>query len=229
MRLLGLILDQTGVSVPLKIQMEMVDDKKSLNQTSAGRELDAELIEERAKHLNDLKMLREDMLAAQKSRDREAEEQLRKQQGEHEETIRQLDVDRQKMQMSLQEMQSDRTKKEMLEKQVLELIKISKDMQEEHLQRQQELQQREQERHERQWTAQQADMRTFRDEQRRLQEELQAARQREFELRKKEETLQQQIRSSSDHDIHSCKEHRRCKWAAKLDKKLQNQMSRGTN
>lgn len=221
MRLLGLILDQAGVSVPLQIQMEMVDDKKSLNQTSTGQELDTELIQERTKHLNDLKMLREDMLAAQQSRDRETEEQLRKLQSDHEEKIRQLDVDRQKMQMSLQEMQSDRAKKEMLEKQVLELIKISKDMQEEH-------QQREQERHERQLTAQQADMRTFRDEQRRLQDELQAAREREYELRKREETLQHQIRSSSDHDIHSCKEHRRCKWAAKLDKKLQSQMSRGT-
>jgi hypothetical protein len=37
MTLLGLILDHSGASVPLKIQMEMVDDKKSLIQTSAGQ------------------------------------------------------------------------------------------------------------------------------------------------------------------------------------------------
>jgi predicted nuclease with TOPRIM domain len=68
-------------------------------------------------------------------------------------------------------------------------------------------------------------MREVRDEQRKLQEALQAAREREYELRKREETLQQQLQSSDNHDIHKCRAHRRCKWAAKLDKKLRNEMS----
>lgn len=88
----------------LKIQREMVDEKRQLWQTRAGEQLQKELVEERAKHARDLEAARKSHEAAMRSgnqrmmarmaqQEREYKAQLDKLDREKEERIRILQQD----------------------------------------------------------------------------------------------------------------------------------------
>ncbi|KZP22857.1 hypothetical protein FIBSPDRAFT_693601, partial [Athelia psychrophila] len=56
----------------LDIQLELVVEKKSILETAAGTELNREPVEEKRKHIDTLRQVKEDMVAAMEARDEES-------------------------------------------------------------------------------------------------------------------------------------------------------------
>ncbi|KAK0706213.1 P-loop containing nucleoside triphosphate hydrolase protein [Lasiosphaeria miniovina] len=75
----------------LKIQREMVDDKRTLYQTLAGQELQRELVEERAKHARDLESARKSHEAAMRSGDQRMIDKMARQEREYKAKLDKLD------------------------------------------------------------------------------------------------------------------------------------------
>ena len=62
--------------IPLRIQEELVDEKKDINDTNAGKELDRELNEQIRKHKEEMRKLEEEMRQAIKDKDEEMKQEL---------------------------------------------------------------------------------------------------------------------------------------------------------
>ncbi|KAK4501944.1 hypothetical protein PRZ48_007754 [Zasmidium cellare] len=77
--------------VTLAIQRDMVDKKMTLEQTAAGREVEAELLKLRAKWAEEKKQLEREWREALETRDKEAQEQIRRERQEIEEKFKESD------------------------------------------------------------------------------------------------------------------------------------------
>ncbi|ESK95348.1 hypothetical protein Moror_3873 [Moniliophthora roreri MCA 2997] len=62
--------------LPLQIQIELVDEQKTMPQTAAGAELNRELLEQSRKHEKEMRELREEMQDALRQRDEEHRKEL---------------------------------------------------------------------------------------------------------------------------------------------------------
>jgi hypothetical protein len=62
--------------LPLRIQRELIDERKDIADTSAGRELNQELDEEIRKHKEDIRVLTEEMEQAAREKDEETRNEL---------------------------------------------------------------------------------------------------------------------------------------------------------
>jgi len=67
-----------GRKTPLDIQKQMVDEKMSLDQTAAGREVQAELVAQRKEYEERLQALYKDMAEALAKKDQDHQEELKK-------------------------------------------------------------------------------------------------------------------------------------------------------
>lgn len=77
--------------VTLAIQRDMVDKKMTLEQTAAGREVEAELFKLRAKWAEEKKQLEREWREALETRDKEAQEQIQRERQEIEKKFRESD------------------------------------------------------------------------------------------------------------------------------------------
>jgi len=91
----------------LDIQKEMASGK-SLDETSAGQELEAELERMRRKYEDEMKELREDMMEAQRKNDRASQEEIAKIRAELQQRMKQEREDREKMRVNMEELRRER-------------------------------------------------------------------------------------------------------------------------
>lgn len=94
----------------LHIQRQMVDQRRDLDQTDAGMELEAELIQEKQKMQRELAEMKEEMEEAMRERDGEAAKALRKQQLDYEAKIRESNRQREKMRVGFEKMHAEKEK-----------------------------------------------------------------------------------------------------------------------
>jgi hypothetical protein len=78
----------------LEIQKDMVDHHKTLDQTAAGQEVQAELARQRVEYENRMKEIRREMRQAMEKKDREHQEELRIYRAEMDEKIRRFEEDK---------------------------------------------------------------------------------------------------------------------------------------
>lgn len=83
--------------LPLRVQREIVDEKKDITQTAAGVELDGELAALREQHKKELAEMRNEMAEALAANDLKAKEELRQAQADLEEKITHLQADRDRL------------------------------------------------------------------------------------------------------------------------------------
>ena len=90
-KIIRLVLDNHPI--PLRIQVELVDEHKDISETSAGEELTQEINAQIVKHQEEMRVLREEMEQAMKDKD--------------EETRRELEIETQKMQREVERFEND--------------------------------------------------------------------------------------------------------------------------
>jgi hypothetical protein len=91
----------------LDIQEEMASGK-TLDETSAGRELEAELERMRKQHEAEMRELREDMIEAQRQNDRRSQEEIAAIRAELQKKMDQDREDRERMRVTMEELQKQR-------------------------------------------------------------------------------------------------------------------------
>ena len=79
--------------IPLRIQVELVDEHKDISETGAGEELNREINAQIRKHQEEMRVLREEMEQAMRDKD--------------EETRRELEIETQKMQREVERFEND--------------------------------------------------------------------------------------------------------------------------
>ena len=89
--IIRLVLDNRPL--PLRIQVELVDERKDISETSAGEELDRELNAQIMKHQEEMYVLEEEMEQAMKEKD--------------EETRRELEIETKRMQKEIERLRND--------------------------------------------------------------------------------------------------------------------------
>ncbi|KAI2471104.1 P-loop containing nucleoside triphosphate hydrolase protein [Annulohypoxylon bovei var. microspora] len=106
--LLQIFVSSNDAPITLKIQEEIVDKHKNLNETSAGIELDSALAQEREKYRRELDEMKTEMKEALAARDHETAEIIRQTQQEVLDKIKHLDRDRQELKVSFENMYQER-------------------------------------------------------------------------------------------------------------------------
>ncbi|OTA56918.1 hypothetical protein K449DRAFT_387310 [Hypoxylon sp. EC38] len=108
MGLLQIFVSSSDPPVTLKIQEEMVDAHRRLDETSAGKELDSVLAQEREKYKRELEEMKAEMKEALLIRDNEMTEIIVQSQRELLAKIDRIDRDREQMKVSLEAIYSER-------------------------------------------------------------------------------------------------------------------------
>ena len=90
----------------VRVQREMAEENKTLDETSAGQEVNAKILEERKKFENELKEAKEDMRVAVEENDRKAAEAIRKHKEMIEIRLKKGYEDQQKLNVRLEDMQA---------------------------------------------------------------------------------------------------------------------------
>ncbi|KAJ5102659.1 P-loop containing nucleoside triphosphate hydrolase protein [Penicillium argentinense] len=103
------------------LQRQLVDEHKSLDQTSAGRELQSEMLKEKEKWARERKEIEEQMKAAIKQRDREAEEMMREERDRYTKMIKKVESDTGALRSTMNNLLAERDKRvERMEQQMRE-------------------------------------------------------------------------------------------------------------
>ena len=95
-------------SVALDIQVQMVDENKTLDQTAVGIQLTSELAKERKKFEQQLRQVQQDMKEAMETRDADSATILRLQQEEMTEHIRRIERDGQQLRISMERLHQEK-------------------------------------------------------------------------------------------------------------------------
>ncbi|KAL8288224.1 hypothetical protein RB597_000359 [Gaeumannomyces tritici] len=103
LRLVGLFMGEHHPET-LAIQSEMVDNGRTLDQTTAGKELDGVLAKEREKFRRELDDAKQEMKEAIETRDKESEEMLRQHQKEMDKKIEALEEERQNIKRTMEQL-----------------------------------------------------------------------------------------------------------------------------
>ncbi|KII85056.1 hypothetical protein PLICRDRAFT_178816 [Plicaturopsis crispa FD-325 SS-3] len=93
--LLRTILDNHPI--PLRIQHELIDERKNIAQTAAGEELNREFIEQERKHREEMAVLKQEMQEAIQARDHETRKELEEEQRKLEKEMARVHQDSQKL------------------------------------------------------------------------------------------------------------------------------------
>ncbi|KAF3921570.1 hypothetical protein AA313_de0203902 [Arthrobotrys entomopaga] len=96
--------------VVLDIQYQMVDQHKTLDQTGAGKELEAELIKQREKFAQQLKEVQEDLKSALEEADEESTRCLNALQKDFEKKLGDSDKDRQRLKTDMERLHGEKEK-----------------------------------------------------------------------------------------------------------------------
>jgi myosin heavy subunit len=89
----------------LQVQKEMVDENRTLDETSAGQQFEAELIKQREKHAKEMKQMQEDIKSYLATNEQKLAEETQKEKLELEARIEQSNLDQAMLRKSLQDMQ----------------------------------------------------------------------------------------------------------------------------
>lgn len=95
-------------TITLNLQQEMVDEKRTLDQTSVGQELNNEILREREKFMKELNDTKGQMLKAIAQRDQESAEALREVQDDYELKLKRLQKDQDEMRITMERLQEER-------------------------------------------------------------------------------------------------------------------------
>lgn len=107
--------------VATDLQRQLVDEHRSLDQTSAGRELQGEMLKEKAKWARERGEIEEQMKAAISQRDREAEAMMREERDRYTKMIRKVENDTGALKSSMKTLLADRDRRvERMEQQMRE-------------------------------------------------------------------------------------------------------------
>lgn len=104
--LLGHFLPDLKNTITLEIQQEMVEEKKTLDQTGAGKELTSEIARERERFTRELSETKEQLREAMAQRDQESETALREVQSEYESKIQRLQRDQEQLMATVRSIES---------------------------------------------------------------------------------------------------------------------------
>lgn len=110
-RIVDMFVSPNGPSAPpvvLAIQDEMVNNKKGLDETEAGKGLEGVLAQEREKFRRELQQARLEMKEAIEMRDRESQVELAKQQAEAEKRMKQLQRQQKELQISMEKLHKEK-------------------------------------------------------------------------------------------------------------------------
>ncbi|KAJ8132650.1 hypothetical protein O1611_g968 [Lasiodiplodia mahajangana] len=105
--IVNFLLENTAQTT-LAIQEEMVDEKKDLSDTSAGRELNSILTQERERFSHRLEELKQHMEEARQQQDRESQEQIRLLQEQREAEIKKLLLQQESIKISFEKLHEER-------------------------------------------------------------------------------------------------------------------------
>ncbi|KAF4156923.1 hypothetical protein CNMCM6069_006219 [Aspergillus lentulus] len=94
------------------LQRQLVDENKSLDQTSAGRELQGELLKEKEKWARERWEIEEQMKAAIEQRDREAEQMMREERDRYTKMIKKVENDTGALRSTMNNLLAERDKRE---------------------------------------------------------------------------------------------------------------------
>lgn len=102
-QIISYLLDRNQRST-YRIQREMVDQRKTLDQTAAGAEVQEQVEKLRLKYEAELETLRDEMREAIKTKDFESQKEIEKIRKEHEAWIRRQEIEQQKAQARAEEL-----------------------------------------------------------------------------------------------------------------------------
>jgi hypothetical protein len=108
MDVLGKFVKSQERPIPLQIQTEIVDGNRTLDETSAGKELQLVLSEEREKFKRELEELQAEMKEAMAMRDEQAQDMIRESREELNQKLLELERDRADLKVSLQTMYAEK-------------------------------------------------------------------------------------------------------------------------
>jgi hypothetical protein len=105
--LLELIDRERKVNAPtvLQVQREMVEEKRTLDETSVGQQFEAELVKQRERHAREIKQMQEDIKQMLEANEKKMAEEIEKDKRDLEERIHRANMDQAMLKKSLQDMQ----------------------------------------------------------------------------------------------------------------------------
>ena len=105
--ILRTLLPEIQDKVTLEIQQEMVEGKKTLDQTGAGKELNSEFAKQKETIMKELKDTREQLQEAIANRDREVQQTMLEIQREYESKLTRLEKDQQELKITMERLHQD--------------------------------------------------------------------------------------------------------------------------
>ncbi|KAL4928158.1 uncharacterized protein BDV17DRAFT_291906 [Aspergillus undulatus] len=119
----GIVSSLAGHKAPIAtdLQKQLVDENKSLDQTSAGQELQSEMLKEKAKWDRERREIEEHLKEAIQQRDREAEEMMREERDRYTKMIQKVENDTGMLRSTMNSLLAERDKRvERMEQQMRE-------------------------------------------------------------------------------------------------------------
>lgn len=83
--------------VTLRIQAELVDEKKDITQTAAGKDIQGELASLIEQHKRELQSLREDLMKAIEKRDLETKQELEEERADVQRELKRIEADKERL------------------------------------------------------------------------------------------------------------------------------------
>ena len=103
--------DGANAAMALDIQTQMVEDGKTLDQTSAGMQLEDGMMHDRSKLFNEVETFRRDLKEASEQRDLESTALLREQQAIVDAQVQLLDEERERLKIDIEQLHQEREAK----------------------------------------------------------------------------------------------------------------------
>ena len=107
MNIISHLVDRNTTTV-LGLQKEMVDEKRSLENTEAGREVESELVKERQRFERQLELTRKDMVEAIANNDKKHIEEIAKEQQKFEAKIQAIEKGREELHTTMEKLIAER-------------------------------------------------------------------------------------------------------------------------
>jgi hypothetical protein len=107
LRLIGSFVNK-GSKVTLELQHQMVNEKKTLDQTDVGLSLQTEIAKERAKFAKQLQEVREGMEEAIRLKDEESARELKEMQEQYQQTLRGFERDHEALKISMEKLHEEK-------------------------------------------------------------------------------------------------------------------------
>ena len=104
-------LSNHNTPIATELQKQLIDENRSLDQTSAGRELQSEILKEKKKWAKERREIEENMKAAIRQRDRETEEMMREERDRYTRMIQKAESDTGALRSTMESLLAQRDKR----------------------------------------------------------------------------------------------------------------------